>query len=72
MYVRLLHYSHLEGSAGVPGDVVFVDDKIGEQWIKSKGAVLSDPPAMASPEEEEARKPPRKRKQARKDAEPNS
>ena len=30
--VRLKHYSHLKGSAGVPGDIVEVDSKVAERW----------------------------------------
>lgn len=43
MRVRLLHYSHLKGSQGRPGDVVDVDDELGQRWLEGRGCeVVSD------------------------------
>lgn len=39
MFVRLTHYSNKPGCEGVPGDVVEVDEGLGNQWIASSGAV---------------------------------
>lgn len=39
MFVRLTHYCNKPGCEGVPGDVVEVDDELGNQWIASNGAV---------------------------------
>ena len=40
--VRLTHVSHKPGAAGLPGDVVTVDEQTAAMWVRAGGCVLLD------------------------------
>ena len=47
---RLRHRSSFPGSEGGPGEVVDVNDELGQRWLDSKGAVpCDDEPARSEP-----------------------
>ena len=69
MYVKLKHY----WAGNKPGDEVEAPDYLAERWLAEGAAVAAEKPKAAAkpkpdfvdPEKEEAKKPARKKRQAR-------
>ena len=63
MYVQLKHY----WSGNKPGDCVEAPEELAQRWLAEGSAVEAEQPAKAfvDPEAEEAKKPARKKRQAR-------